>query len=140
MKTASLLLIMSLVLSCSSTKKNDPKPLFEILKEDSNGGTKIEFYEILTEPNEIRVLLNDPDLKNLVKSNDTETANFVILNHGEKSTGGYSIGVESARETESSVILKIKKVSPQPGDNVTYAFTNPFTIVKINSKKPIVFE
>jgi len=129
-----------LMTSCITVKKNEAKPLFEIFSENSNGGSKIEFYEILTEPNEFIVLLNDPELKGLVKPKDIETSNFLILNLGEKSTGGYSIGVESAKETDANIVVKIKKTSPEAGENVTYAFTNPFTIVKINSKKPIIFD
>ena len=140
MKNFTVILAILILTSCASNKKNQVKPLFEILMENSNGGSKIEFYEILTEANEFLVLLNDPELKGLVKAKDIESANYLILNLGEKNTGGYAIGVESATENANNIVVKIKKTSPLAGDNVTYAFTNPFTVVKINSKKPIIFE
>lgn len=140
MKKIVLIVVLSIVASCSPTKKNEAKPLFEILWEESYGGTKIEFYEIFTEPNEFKLFLKNPDFKDKVSSKDIETSNFVILNHGERNTGGYTIGVESVRETNENIVIKIKKTAPKAFENVTYAFTAPVCIVKINSKKTIVFE
>ena len=59
---------------------------------------------------------------------------------GEKSTGGYSIGIENVVETDSNIIITVKETNPVPGSMVTQSFTSPFSVVKINSKKPIVFK
>jgi hypothetical protein len=142
MKKISFLFIIFLLVSCGATavKETGKKPLFEILTQQSDGGGNIHFYEILTEPNEIKMLLNDKQLKNKITAIEVQNSNFVILNMGEKSTGGYSIAIESVQETEKNIILNVQESSPEPGTMVTQGITYPFCVVKINSKKEIIFK
>lgn len=128
--------------SCSSAsiKTTDANKLYEVLTQQSNGGASIRFFEILSEPSEIKMLQNDNTLKHKVSALDVQNANFVILNMGEKTTGGYSIGIENVVETDSNIIIIVKETNPDPGSMVTQAFTMPFCVVKINSKKPIIFK
>jgi hypothetical protein len=142
MKKISFLFIIFLLVSCGATavKETGKKPLFEILTQQSDGGGNIHFYEILTEPNEIKMLLNDKQLKNKITAIEVQNSNFVILNMGEKSTGGYSMAIESVQETEKNIILNVQESSPEPGTMVTQGITYPFCVVKINSKKEIIFK
>ncbi|WP_291104242.1 MULTISPECIES: protease complex subunit PrcB family protein [unclassified Flavobacterium] len=142
MKKISLSLLSLILISCgaSSTKSLEKKPLFEVLTQQSFGGANIRFFEILTEPNEIKMLQNDAKLRNKIKPNDIQTSNFVVLNLGEKSSGGYKIGIESAVETDKSIILTVKESAPDPSTTVTQVFTNPYCVVKINSKKGIIIK
>ena len=128
--------------SCSSAsiKTTDANKLYEVLTQQSNGGASIRFFEILSEPSEIKMLQNDDTLKHKVSALDVQNANFVILNMGEKTTGGYSIGIENVVETDSNIIITVKETNPDPESMVTQAFTMPFCVVKINSKKPIIFK
>ena len=128
--------------SCSSAsiKTTDANKLYEVLTQQSNGGASIRFFEILSEPSEIKMLQNDDTLKHKVSALDVQNANFVILNMGEKTTGGYTIGIENVVETDSNIIIIVKETNPDPGSMVTQAFTMPFCVVKINSKKPIIFK
>jgi hypothetical protein len=114
--------------------------LFEVLTQQSDGGGNINFYEILTESNEIKMLQNDKKLRNKISALDVQKSNFVILNMGEKNTGGYSIGIESVVETKENIIINVKESSPEPGSMVTQVITYPFCVVKINSKKEIIFK
>ena len=67
MKRVVVLLLMAMVLfSCSSTKPTGSKPLFEVLTQQEDGGGNIQFYEILSESNEIAMLQNDDKLKNKI--------------------------------------------------------------------------
>ena len=84
------------------------------------------------------MLQNDESLKNKISVNDVQNSNFIILNMGEKFTGGYSIGVESVVETEKNIVIKVKETVPKEGAMVTQAITYPFCVVKINSKKDII--
>ena len=59
---------------------------------------------------------------------------------GEKTSGGYTIGIESAVETDKNIIITVKETSPEPNAMVTQAITNPFCVVKINSKKEIIIK
>jgi hypothetical protein len=57
---------------------------------------------------------------------------------GEKTTGGYAIGIQNVVETDKNIIVTVKEINPEPGSMVTQAFTAPFCVVKINSKKEII--
>ena len=124
----------------TTTKSSDKNSLYEVLTQQPNGGASIRFFEILSEPNEIVMLQNDENLKNKISPNDIQTSNFLVLNMGEKTSGGYSIGIDSVVETDKNIVITIKETSPEPGSMVTQAFTNPFCVVKINSKKDIIFK
>lgn len=141
MKKAAAALIAIFLFSCGSTKTdNSKKPLYEVLTQQNNGGASIRFYEILTEANEIKMLQSDENLKKKIKADDTAKANFVILNLGEKSSGGHSITVQKAEETPTQIILTVTETSPKSGEMTTSVMSNPYTVVKINSKKEIVIK
>ncbi|GIZ08151.1 protease complex subunit PrcB family protein [Flavobacterium sp. UMI-01] len=139
MKKVVFLFLSFVIISCGSTAVKNPKnqPLYQVLTQQETGGANIRFYEILTEPNEIKMLLHDAFLKKKIVSEDIENANFVILNMGEHPTGGYKIGVEEVFQKKDSIIIKIKEVQPKPTDIVVQEITYPYSVVKINSKKPI---
>lgn len=142
MKTLVASFIVVVLFSCgtTNTKNQSSNSLYEVLTQQSNGGAAIRFFEILTAPNEIAMLQNDELLKNKVTAADVQRANFVILNLGEKSSGGYSIGVENVVETDTNIIVTVKERAPEPGSMVTQSISNPFCVLKINSKKPILFK
>lgn len=139
MKKISTLFLTVILFSCGTQKpaSEEEFQLYEILKEDQYNGAKIKFYEIISEPNEFKLLLNDPDLKRKVTPKDIIASNFIVLNLGEKNTGGYSIKVKNIEETEDSIVVTIKEEAP--AGMATMVMTYPMMVVKINSKKPIVF-
>lgn len=140
MKKISVIIAVCLVLfSCSTQKTTDEKPpLYEILKQDEQGGASFRFFEIITEQKEFKMLLNDPDLKKKINPSDINTSNFLLLNMGEKNTGGYSFSVENIEETENDIIITIRENAPN--GMATMAMTYPISIVKINSKKNIILK
>jgi hypothetical protein len=142
MKKIIVSLVALALFSCgaTTTKSSDKNSLYEVLTQQTNGGASIRFFEILSEPNEIVMLQNDENLKNKISPNDIQTSNFLVLNMGEKTSGGYSIGIDTVVETDKNIVITIKETSPEPGSMVTQAFTNPFCVVKINSKKDIIFK
>ncbi len=127
------------IVGCSSqgTQKSSDHPLYEVLLQSDQDGAEIQFYEILSEVNEIKMLLGDPDLRKKISEDDIKTANFVILNMGEKSSGGYLIGVESVLEEADKIILTVRQTAPAAGAMSTSVMTYPYAVVKINSKKKI---
>ena len=142
MKKVILSVLAITLASCGATssKTSDTNKLYEVLTQQSDGGASIRFFEILSEPNEIKMLQNDENLKNKISANDVHNSNFIILNMGEKATGGYKIGIENAVETDKNIIITVKETNPEAGSMVTQAFTTPFCVVKINSKKEIIFK
>lgn len=141
MKKVVSVLAVFMLISCGAKKTSDSKiPLYEILTEQSNGGGNIKFFEILTEPNEIMMLQNDPLLKDKMKHDDIKNSNYVILNMGEKNTGGYSVGVEKVEETDKNIIITVKENTPAKDAMVMQVVSYPYTVVKIHSKKEIVIK
>lgn len=142
MKRYIVTLISLTALSCgvSAPKLTNNKPLYEVLTQQSNGGANIRFFEILSEPNEIKMLQNDENLKNKISPTDIQNSNFVILNMGEKATGGYSISVDSVVETDNNIIITVKDTNPKSGAMVSQVITYPFCVVKVNSKKEIIIK
>ncbi len=142
MKKAVLFFLTLILVSCgaSSPKKSETNALYEVLTQQADGGASIRFFEILTEEKEIAMLQNDEKLKNKIKSTDIQTSNFIILNLGEKASGGYKIGIESAVETDKNIIITIKETVPESSSTTTPVYTNPYCVVKVNSKKEIIIK
>jgi hypothetical protein len=138
-KVISVLAVFVLI-SCGAKKTSDSKALYEVLTTQTDGGGNIKFYEILTEPNEIKMLENDPLLADKMKQADISNSNYVILNMGEKNTGGYSIGVEKVEETDKNIIITVKENSPAPDAMNMQVITYPYTVVKVHSKKEIIIK
>ena len=140
MKKVISILAVFVLISCGAKKTSDSKALYEVLTTQSDGGGNIKFYEILTEPNEIKMLENDPLLADKMKQADINTSNYVILNMGEKNTGGYSIGVEKVEETDKNIIITVKENNPAPDAMTMQVITYPYTVVKVHSKKEIIIK
>lgn len=131
--------LLLLLAACASAPKKNPgaKPLYEVLTSQSDGGGNIHFFEILTEEKEIRMLQSDENLRKKISPSDIAESNFIILNMGEKNTGGYSITVEKVEEKPDKIVVYVKEISPPEGAMNMQVITYPYAIVKINSKKPI---
>lgn len=142
MKKIPLLFLGLLLVSCgaSSVKSSEKNTLYDVLTQQSEGGANIRFFEILTEANEIKMLQNDDKLKKKIKSEDIQKSNFIVLNMGEKPTAGFKIGVESVVETDKNIIVTVKESSPEPDAMVNQVITNPYCVVRINSKKEIIIK
>ena len=140
MKKVILFFSLLLILSCGSKKVIVSNSLYEVLTEQKDGGASIQFYEILTEFKEIKMLLGDQNLKNKIKESDIETSNFVIINIGFKNEGNNKIELESVNETDKNIIIKLKEPNPKPTIDIELGTVNPYMILKINSKKEIIFK
>ena len=139
-KVISAFLVLFLV-SCSTKKETSVKPLYEVLTTNNDGGANIKFYEILTEPKEIMMLLSDETLRKKIKSSDTISSSFIILNSGPTKESYNRIKVERVVETDTTIEVYVKDTqkSTEP-DLADESILFPYTIIKINSKKPIVIK
>jgi len=141
MKKYLLLIVILVLYSCSSTKNTVSKPLYEVLSVTNDGGATIKFYEILTESKEINMLLGDETLRKLIKPKDISESNFLILNAGPTKESYNRIKVEKIVETATEIEIYIKDTqknieATQQDETTKY----PYSVVKINSKKPIVIK
>lgn len=141
MKKVISVLVIFVLVSCGASKTAaSSTALYEVLTEQSSGGGNIRFFEILTEPNEIKMLQNDPLLAHKMKDADINNSNYVILNMGEKNTSGYSIRVEKVEETDKNIIITVKENTPSPDAMVMQMISYPYTVVKVHSKKEIIIK
>ncbi len=136
------LIIGAIVLySCSSTKNTASKPLYEVLVVNNDGGANIKFYEILSEPKEIKMLLGDETLSKLIKSDDIANSSFLVLNTGPTKESLNRVKVEKVVETPTEIEVYLKdtqkNLEPTMIDDMT---KYPYTVVKVNSKKPIIIK
>ncbi len=140
MKKVLSILILGILYSCSSSKKttsDTTNKLYEVLVSSEYGGGNFKFYEVITEQKEFKMLLGDEEIRKFVKADDINSSNFILVNLGEKSNGGYSVEVVNVVEQTDKIIVTLKEIEPKKGENVTTALSNPYAVIKINSKKPI---
>jgi hypothetical protein len=139
-KIIPVLLVLFLV-SCSAKKEVAVKPLYEVLTTNNDGGANIKFYEILTEPKEIMMLLGDETLRKKINKDDTTNSSFIILNSGPTKESYNRIKVDRVVETETNIEVYVKdsQKSTEP-DLADDSIIFPYTIIKINSKKPIIIK
>lgn len=135
-KKIAILSLLMVLFSCTSLKKPSiSQPLYDVLFGSDFGGATFQFYEIISEEKEFKMLLNDAMIKPYVTKNDIETCNFILVNMGEKPSGGYIIKVENVEELADKIIVTIKEISPS--GMTTSVMTKPCYVIKIKSKKPI---
>lgn len=141
MKKVILFVAVVFLYSCSSTKSVSKSSLYEVLTTNNDGGANIKFYEILTEPKEIMMLLGDEALRKKIKTEDTQNSSFVILNAGPTTESNNKISIQKVVETPSQIEIYItdtqKNIPAELSNDETF---HPYTVVKINSKKPIVIK
>ena len=87
------------------------------------------------------MLLGDETLRKKINSNDINTSNFVILNTGPTLEKNNKVTIENVIETPTQIEIYIKDnqkniEAVQTDDETLY----PYTVIKINSKKPIVIK
>jgi hypothetical protein len=135
----SLLIFALIVYSCSSINSKASKPLYETLTINNNGGANIKFYEVLTESKEIMMLLGDETLRKKIKADDIIKSSFIILNAGPTNEKLNKITIEKVIETPTQIEVYINDTQKNITEDQSNDDTNrPYTIVKINSKKPII--
>lgn len=141
MRKAITVVIVFFLISCSSTKTTANKPLSEVLVVNNDGGANIKFYEILTEAKEIRMLLGDETLRKKIKEEDVTNSSFVILNTGPTNETSNKIKIDRVVETPTEIEIYVKDTQKNIETNMVDEETvYPYTIVKVNSKKPIVIK
>ena len=138
-KIFSVLLVMLLAACGTHKDKSSADKMFSVLVSNDYGGNKFQFYEIISEPEEFKMFLGDKVLKRLVKPDDINTCNFLLLNMGEKDATGYKVTVTKVEELPDKVIVTVKESAPDATSKSVPDQTFPYSVVKINSKKKIEF-
>ena len=112
-----LLVVFCLLLSTGCNKKNITK-----LIEGSDYNVKGEFtgkYLDISKRGYYIDTLNQPD-----------APYFYIICMGKKNTGGYSLNVKEVNSVDGKTEIIVEEITPDKGDMVTMAITNPTIIVE----------
>ncbi len=136
MKKIILLLFTIIFCACSSVKPPESSfTSYDILYSREQDGATFQFYEIITEESEFQMLLKDPIISPYLNKSDIQTCNFILVNLGEKSSGGWTIKVEKVKIVKDKVEVVIKEIPPK--GIATTVMTTPNFVLRIKSKKPI---
>lgn len=123
----------------ASGKSGEYNNHYKILAEGSYGGRETAAQEIIKSQEELDDLYKGLNLE-AAPDVDFDTYNVVALFLGQKSNGGYSIGIESVKFEGNTATVKIKTTKPKPGENVTMALTQPYCIATVTKTDKITFE
>lgn len=151
MKKIILIPFAILLFSCDSTKKSidsdhksateqkKTEKMFTVLSESVYQGKETKSFEVIKDDSGLAKLYESVNDEKIPKI-DFSKERIVALFLGQRNSGGYSIKVKEVVEKGSKIYVKVEEDSPKSGENATMAITNPYTIVKINSTKEIIFE
>lgn len=132
---------MLLLVACSTPKTVILDTTFNTIYKNSYGGSPHADYLHITNNEEfIKLIENlkiDESEFNALIAVDFDKNDLVVLNQGQKLTGGYAIDVISVVwENEVLLIKKVEK-SPGKGELVTMALSEPYCITIIPKAKTI---
>lgn len=130
-----------LLVACSTPKLTVLKTSFHTLYKSANGGTERSSYSHISNNEDFIKLIDnlkiDPSNFNSLASIDFKDNDVIVLNQGQKSSGGFSIDVASvAWDNDVLLIKKLEKI-PAKGEIVTMALTTPYCITVIPKAKEI---
>lgn len=117
---------------------SNPEVIHQGIAPDSGGYTS-KGYRVLTTDaayqNELPVYSGDNP-----QTIDFEENRVILLDMGQRNTGGYGIGIESVSDAEDHVLVTVTLSVPGRDCIVTQALTNPYQLVKINTDKEVLIQ
>ncbi|MAP56036.1 protease complex subunit PrcB family protein [Altibacter sp.] len=141
--------LLSFLWSCKSSTNNSKPSItasidFTVLEKGSHGNFTNKQERIISDQITLQDIYNTingtrkPGLP--VPEVDFSKYQVAFITSGERSTGGYSIAIDTIVREEEQTILYIGGESPKPGDYVTTVITAPFILVKFEKQSvPVVF-
>ena len=71
---------------------------------------------------------------------DFKKKNVLVLQQGQKNSGGYEIDIESLSNNKESIVVKKKETGPKKGEMATTVITSPYCIALIPKGDKIIIE
>ena len=121
----------------SEVKKTSTTNLYEVLTQSAYQGKEDKSYEVIKDKTSLQnlyALVNDTEVPKV----DFSKSRIVALFLGQRNSGGYEIKVKNVEEKAGKIVVTVEETKPE--GMATMAITNPYTIVKINSTKEIIFK
>lgn len=146
MKYLSVFFTLILFANCDSarqTQYNNPNAPFDTVFESDHGGKEQKSYAVIRSNSELKSEIASLNLEeetlNRLNAIDFRKQAVLSLHMGTRNTGGYGVKVSGVEINGNTTFVKIKEISPKPGEMVTMALTQPFCIVVIDANENIVF-
>jgi len=137
-KLAALSLVLVTLIGCSAQKSKGGDNAYTILKQDAYGGREVACNETITSQAQLSKMYSELNLED-VPAIDFKKNNVVALFLGQKSTGGYSISIDSLIIKNNTTVIIVLK-SPPSGDIVSMALTAPYCIASIPKTDKVLFQ
>lgn len=134
--------IVLLLISCTTTPKQVVlNTSFSTIYKNSNGGAESAGYLHITNNEDFikfieTLKIDESEFNQFVTVNFKEN-DVVVLNQGQKTSGGFGIDVASINWENDVLLIKKKETSPNKGDMVSMVLTSPYCITIIPKAKNI---
>ena len=133
--------VVILLLSCTTPKPVVLNTSFSTIYKNSNGGAENAGYLHITNNEDyikfIETLkIDESEFNKLVTINFKEN-DVVVLNQGQKTSGGYAIDVAQINWDNETLLIKKLETFPIKGEMVTMVLTSPYSITIIPKTKSI---
>lgn len=138
-----ILPFLFLIISCSPPKKI-MDTTFTIIYNNQIGGSENAGH-IVIQDNESYIQfieslkLEETQFANFLKV-DFKKKNVLVLNQGQKNSGGYEITIESIVNDNDTIFVKKKETGPKKGEMATSVITTPYCIALIPKGNKIIVE
>ncbi len=133
--------VVILLLSCTTPKPVVLNTSFSTIYKNSNGGAENAGYLHITNNEDyikfIETLkIDESEFNKLVTINFKEN-DVVVINQGQKTSGGYAIDVAQINWENETLLIKKLETFPMKGEMVTMVLTSPYCITIIPKTKSI---
>lgn len=134
------LLSVAFMFGCASNNEDDGNSVkFTVISDGSLSGLSDEAKLLETYNNQasFAVALERYPMQVDGVVVDFEVEQVVLVSMGSQSNGGYAIATESAKDLGDYIELSVLLSSPGAGCITTQAFTHPYQLLIIESKKEV---
>ena len=134
--------IVLLLISCSTTPKSVVlNTSFSTIYKNYNGAsTDTNYLHITNNEDYIKFIetlkIDESEFNKLIIINFKEN-DVVVLNQGQKTSGGYAIDVAQINWENETLLIKKLETFPMKGEMVTMVLTSPYCITIIPKTKNI---
>jgi hypothetical protein len=133
--------VVILLLSCTTPKPVVLNTSFSTIYKNSNGGAEYAGYLHITNNEDyikfIETLkIDESEYNKLVTINFKEN-DVIVLNQGQKASGGYAIDVAQINWENETLLIKKLEILPTKGEMVIMLMTSPYCITIIPKAKNI---
>ena len=138
-----ILPLLFLIMSCSAPKEVTDNSFSVIYKSEMGGAEKPGHLLIQDNETYIQFIeslkLDESQYANFLKV-DFKKKDVLVLYQGQKTSGGYSIDIESVVNDNSTIVVKKKEIQPKAGEITTTVMTAPYCIALIPKGNKLIIE